>query len=78
MFDSELALRQKLPPDMQAPLKCEPAFIHVLTHKDLYLHVCRVLVTSKIAMGEGRWVSADEWPGLGLPAPIRKLLERVD
>jgi hypothetical protein len=24
----------------------------------------------------GRWISADAWPNVGLPAPIRKLLQQ--
>lgn len=78
LFDSELALRKALPPSALEHLQCEPAFIHVLTHKDLHLHACRVLLTSKLLSGDGRWVSAEEWPGLGLPAPIRKLLGRTE
>jgi A/G-specific adenine glycosylase len=76
LFDSELALRQALPPAALAHLQCDPAFTHVLTHKDLHLHACRVPLTAKSALGDGRWVGAEEWPVLGLPAPIRKLLAR--
>ena len=76
LFDSEEALRAVLAPAAQAQLLCEPAFVHVLTHKDLHLHACRVPLASKKPLDEGRWVGAAEWPGLGLPAPIRKLLER--
>ena len=76
LFDSEAALRQSLAPAVRAHVQCEPPFTHVLTHKDLYLHACRVQLGPDAALGEGRWVSAEEWPGLGLPAPVRKLLER--
>ena len=78
LFESELALRKALPPTALEHLHCESAFVHVLTHKDLHLHACRVRLTSKTVLGDGRWVSAEEWPGLGLPAPIRKLLARTD
>jgi A/G-specific adenine glycosylase len=48
---------------------------HVLTHKDLYLHPVRVrLPTGALKRGSGAWFSAGQWPGLGLPAPVRKLL----
>jgi A/G-specific adenine glycosylase len=76
LFASEAALRQSLDAAASERLHCEPAFTHVLTHKDLHLHPCQVRLTQKAALGEGRWVNAEEWPGLGLPAPIRKLLER--
>jgi A/G-specific adenine glycosylase len=74
LFDSEQALRDALDGDAQSHLSCGPAFTHVLTHKDLHLHPCRVQLTQKAQLGEGRWVSAEEWPALGLPAPVRKLL----
>jgi A/G-specific adenine glycosylase len=76
LFDSEAALRQSLAPQAQARLECEPAFTHVLTHKDLHLHVCRVALNQTVKLGDGRWVGSKEWPVLGLPAPIRKLLAR--
>lgn len=48
---------------------------HVLTHKDLYLHPVQVALDPGANLGdEGAWVSAQRWPTLGLPAPIRKLL----
>lgn len=48
-------------------------FTHVLTHRDLHLHP--VIVDAEGA-GEG-WYGPAQWPELGLPAPIRKLLERM-
>ena len=77
LFDSEAALRLVLGAPAQQQLLCDPSFIHVLTHKDLHLHPCRVPLTHKAELGEGRWVSAEEWPTLGLPAPVRKLLSTV-
>jgi A/G-specific adenine glycosylase len=51
-----------------------PAFVHVLTHKDLHLHP--VQLQGGQPQGDGaRWVEAEEWGRLGLPAPMRKLLE---
>ena len=76
LFDDEESLRQSLEPGARKRLEVEPAFVHVLTHKDLHLHPCRVVLDEGAALGDGRWVSAAEWPALGLPAPIRKLLER--
>jgi len=47
----------------------------VLTHKDLYLHPVEVdLPTGALDAREGQWFGNEEWPGLGLPAPVRKLL----
>jgi hypothetical protein len=28
-------------------------------------------------VGEGAWFGVREWPALGLPAPVRRLLEEV-
>jgi A/G-specific adenine glycosylase len=52
-----------------------PVFLHVLTHKDLYLHPVQLQLAAGHAPGpDGNWVAAADWPGMGLPAPIRKLL----
>ncbi|GAB4215346.1 MAG: A/G-specific adenine glycosylase [Rhodoferax sp.] len=49
---------------------------HALTHKQLLLHPCQVtgLTAQAPLPTPGAWVAADQWPRLGLPAPIRKLL----
>ena len=77
LFDSEEALRASLPALHLLELIDLPAFTHVLTHKDLHLHTRRlVLAEATTQPGDGRWVAPEEWPTLGLPAPVRKLLER--
>lgn len=49
---------------------------HVLTHRDLYLHPVRLHLPAKHSpQCEGQWVDAQDWPQLGLPAPVRLLLE---
>ena len=55
-----------------------PSFLHVLTHRDLHLHpvVVDVCTHRSKDMTEG-WFSRDQWQSLGLPSPIRKLLEAV-
>lgn len=76
LFDSEDALRGAVPEPWQATLQPLPAFTHVLTHKDLHLHTWRLdLPDRSLEWAQGRWVNADEWPRLGLPAPMRKLLQ---
>ena len=53
-----------------------PAFLHVLTHRDLHLHP--ILISGDFpgdALGDGEWLGPDQWPSVGLPAPIRKLLD---
>ncbi len=77
-FDQREALQAAVPERYRPALQDAPAFIHVLTHKDLYLHPVQVqLPTSAVASAEGGWIAAQDWPGLGLPAPVRKLLLRA-
>ena len=57
-----------------------PGFLHVLTHKDLHLHPVLVPVDQAYAAlvseaDESCWADAAAWAELGLPAPIRKLLD---
>ena len=52
------------------------AFLHVLTHKDLHLHPVHMTVADSHALAEGgMWCMPAELPGVGLPAPIRSLLQ---
>ena len=53
-----------------------PPFLHVLTHRDLHLHPVVVQVDAEAALAsESAWFSQEQWTALGLPAPIRKLLD---
>lgn len=74
-FDSSEALRSAVPAHYRSALHDSAPLAHILTHKDLYLHPVRLQVpTSAMAHLPGQWVGPNEWPGLGLPAPVRKLL----
>ena len=74
-FDQREALEATLPERYRTALHDTPSFTHVLTHKDLYLHPVQVqMPRSDMASSQGRWMSAQEWPRLGLPAPVKKLL----
>ena len=49
---------------------------HVLTHRDLHLHPSLIQANGMIALAEdGEWLGPDQWSSVGLPAPIRKLLD---
>ena len=75
-FDSREELVASLPPPHHASLHDMEAFKHVLTHKDLHLHPVQLLLPSNASVStRGQWFDADQWPGLGLPAPIRVLLQ---
>ena len=75
VFSSRDQLRSELPASHQDALEDGPPFLHVLTHKDLYLHPVVVeLPVTGLRRADGAWFGPTEWPRLGLPAPIRKLL----
>jgi len=72
LFDSRDLLEAALPARLRRQLNDDPPFVHVLTHKDLHLHPVSLLDAPRL---EGAaWFAEDEWPKLGLPAPVRKLL----
>lgn len=76
-FDSDAALRAGCMASVDSALIDLPPFVHVLTHKDLHLHPvewrCHAATAAPVQT-PGQWVSASDWPALGLPAPIRRLL----
>ena len=74
VFDDEAALLAASP--LGEDHEYLPAWKHVLTHRDLHLHPVRLALPAGVTPhGEGQWIDAGQWPDLGLPAPIRQLLE---
>ena len=74
-FDSRERLVASVPSHYRAKLHDMEAIKHVLTHKDLHLHPVRVLLPLNVRGNmDGQRFAVDQWPGLGLPAPIRRLL----
>jgi A/G-specific adenine glycosylase len=84
IFESHAQLQACHSESKPTELKALPEFLHVLTHKDLYLSPWRMDVEPEEAMPKfipaamrvGAWYAPAEWAGLGLPTPIRKLLDR--
>jgi A/G-specific adenine glycosylase len=77
LMDSEDALQAALPTPMQATVAALPMVLHVLTHKDLYLHPRVVDFSASVSVDDsGQWFLPGQWQLAGLPAPIRKLLEQ--
>lgn len=81
VFDTEDALLDALPGPWRARLTALQPFAHVLTHKDLRLSPMVLGLSAREAAknalpGEGAWFVRAEWQGMGLPAPVRKLLEQ--
>jgi A/G-specific adenine glycosylase len=75
VFASREALDEVLP--AKAQVREAQPFVHVLTHKDLHLHPVEAVLPAGWAGIEGAWFNAGEWPALGLPAPVRRLLENA-
>ncbi len=78
LFEDRMSMEAFVPTDYRSKLTDEPSFIHVLTHKDLHLHPVRVLLPAGFEMKVaelGGWQTKQCWPALGLPAPVRKLLQ---
>ena len=84
VFDSDDAFKSLLPESLEGRVEALPAFVHVLTHKDLHLSPWIAGFQADQPMPESMvsesrpagWFSAQAWPSLGLPAPIRKLLSQ--
>lgn len=75
VFDSREALAASVE---KGTLNDLPVFLHVLTHKDLYLHPVQIQWPQGARLNlRGDWVEALRWPEVGLPAPIRKLLSAI-
>jgi len=56
-----------------------PALRHAFTHFDLELQPLRIVIDAAPSIAEpdrGRWVTLSELRALGLPTPIRKLIEQ--
>ena len=80
LFHSESEALGILSPSQIKLTTFGPAFKHVLTHKDMFLHPLELRVqihqTSQICQDRmGRWVMPSQWLDLGMPAPIRRLLD---
>lgn len=82
----DAALAAALPAAKQLERHDMPAQLHVLTHRDLFLHPVVVQASGQAPqlagdMGDmaqlGGWHAANAWPTLGLPAPVRRLLEAL-
>lgn len=84
VFGTEDAILDSLPERLKRRAAVLGPVKHVLTHKDLQLYpvVVQFSPTDRMPVGRavptapktGGWFAVNEWPALGLPAPIRKLL----
>lgn len=79
LFEDRLTLQAVVGQPEKSGLQDLPPFKHVLTHKDLYLHpvLLRLPAGQTLALA-GQWTHAAQLARLGLPAPIKKLLQVPD
>ena len=78
VFVDETALLAALPAAVRESAHWRAPVRHALTHRDLALRVAQVDWPEghePPAAANGRWFAPHEWPALGLPAPIARLLE---
>lgn len=74
-YESRLALVQQVPERYRASLQDAAPIRHALTHLDLYLHPVCVRLPAAALQPPGQWFGPRQWPALGLPAPVRSLLQ---
>ena len=75
VFDSASALEESLAGHERDGWREDPPFLHVLTHKDLYLHPVAVRLPRQAMAGrEGTWAVREELGRYGVPAPVQRLL----
>ena len=90
MFDDAAALEAAVGRLGTGPAQALPSFVHVLTHLDWTLHPCRIELGAALQACEpgqalppaplpelapGRWWRHDELATIGLPAPLRRLIQ---
>ncbi len=77
LYDSLALLEEALPDRVRSKLIELPVILHALTHRDLHLHPVQVPVSARLTLsaGAGRWCAGSALEGLGLPAPVRSLLQ---
>ncbi len=78
VFASEAEALAALPPGVNpdAVVPLEPV-AHSLTHRELRLHPLLLDLPLPAPMPDGQWVACSALPGVGLPAPVRTLLDRL-
>ena len=74
VFPSREALDAALPLAARRRTHAVEPFVHVLTHKDLHLHPVQAVLPKEWSGADGAWFGPEDWPRLGLPTPVRRLL----
>jgi len=78
LFDDRQALHAAVAQQSRHVQEDLPAFKHVLTHKDLHLHPVLLKLPGRETLAlEGQWFGAAQISRMGLPAPIKKILQTI-
>jgi len=81
VFESEAALCEVVPTHERGRLQALPVLAHSLTHREMRLHPMVLDAPHEDHAGglalDARWVDRSDLPGVGLPAPVRQLLDRL-
>ena len=78
LFEARQVLLAAVEQQGAEALQDMPSFKHVLTHKDLYLHPVLLKLHGRPTLAlDGQWFGAAQIAKIGLPAPIKKLLQRT-
>ena len=77
LFDAQDELEAVLKPKERQRAQALDVIEHTLTHKDLYLHPVHVRQLTAAPAIAGAWYTLPDAAAMGLPAPIRTLLERL-
>ncbi len=80
VFTSRDALLDALPCAAHAHVTQHDSIKHMLTHRELHLNLVSVQLEREAPLvgRPGQWHSAQQWPQKGLPAPVRKFLQRFE
>ncbi|HVT32260.1 MAG TPA: A/G-specific adenine glycosylase [Rhodanobacteraceae bacterium] len=72
------ALRDRFAVEANGAIALDP-FVHTFSHYHLHVTplVAAAAAGARVADGESGWFSREQWTALGLPAPVRRLLETV-
>lgn len=75
LFPSEDTVIHSVPEHLIDMTENMQPLVHKLTHLDMHLHPIRIKLRESVSpSSKGQWHALSEWNALGLPAPVRKLL----
>ena len=81
VFGSEAELLQAVPSGYRPQVRSLPVVAHSLTHREMRLYPMLLdapcVMAGEALVPDGAWFDREALPGVGLPAPVRQLLDRL-